>query len=132
VQHAGFTHEILADLMGSRDVGQLLIEHAGERQQVVALVLQCDAQRANAPHIFGFALCQFLNDKVEQLLPRGQRRAGQCQDVMAQPLGERSDVARQPIRLGLGLSRLFQLDSKRFVWAALAGAVDPVVQLLAP
>jgi hypothetical protein len=51
---------------------------------------------------------------------------------MAQPLGECSDVARQPIRLGLGLSRLFQLDSKRFVWTTLAGAVDPVVPLLAP
>jgi hypothetical protein len=113
-------------------VGQPLIGHAGEREQVVALVLQCEAQRANAPHILELALCQFLNDKVEQLLLRGQRRAGQCQGVMAQPLGERSDVTSQPIRLALGLSRLFQLDRKRFVWTLLAGAVDPVVQLLAP
>jgi hypothetical protein len=28
--------------MGLRDVDQLLIEHTGERLQVVALVLQCD------------------------------------------------------------------------------------------
>jgi hypothetical protein len=40
VQHAGFTHEILADLMGLRDVGQFRIEHAGERQQLVALALR--------------------------------------------------------------------------------------------
>jgi hypothetical protein len=92
----------------------------------------CDAQRADAPHIVGFAPCEFRNDEVEQLLPRGQRRAGQCQDVMVQPLGERWDVARQPIRLGLGLSCLFLLDCMRFVWIPLAGAVDPVARFLAP
>jgi hypothetical protein len=36
---------------------------------------------------------------VEWLLSRGQRRAGQCQDVMAEPLGEYSDVTSRPIRL---------------------------------
>ena len=55
---------------------QLRIEHAGEVEQVFALALQCDPQQADAPHIFGFALYQFLNEEVEQLLPRGQRQAG--------------------------------------------------------
>jgi hypothetical protein len=109
VQHAGFTHEILADRTGLRDVGQLRIEHAGEGEQVVALVPQGDAQRANAPHILRFALYQFLNDKVEQFLSGGPRRTGQCQDVVAQPFGERSDIARQTTRL----SQLIHAESRK-------------------
>ena len=65
MQHAGFPHEGRGDGMGLRDDGQLLIEHAGKGEQVVALVLQGNAQRANTPLILGLALCQFGNDEVD-------------------------------------------------------------------
>jgi hypothetical protein len=76
----------------------------GKGERVVALVLHGNAQRVNAPLIPGPPLCWFGNDEVEQLLPRGQCRAGQCRDIMAQPLGERSDVARQVNCVGLDLT----------------------------
>src|SRR5271166_2567617 len=74
---------------------------------------------------------QLLDDEVEQHLPRGQGWPGKRQNIMAQPLGERSDVASQPIRPGLGLPRKLQLDDKPVVWTTLAGAVDLGLQLLA-
>ena len=37
--------------MGSRDAGQFLVEHASEGEQVVTLVPQRDAHRANAPQV---------------------------------------------------------------------------------
>jgi hypothetical protein len=36
VQYAGFPHEIVADLTGLHELGQLLIERAGERQGSVS------------------------------------------------------------------------------------------------
>ena len=97
--------------MGARDVGQLGVEHAGEGEQGVALVLQRDPHRADAPHVLRLAGGQFFNDEVEQLSPRGQVRAGQRQDVMAQPVDERSDVTSELTRLGFGLSRHVQLGA---------------------
>jgi len=79
----------------ARDRGQLGVEHAGEGEQVVALVLQGDADRADTPWVLGLPGRQLLDDEVEQLPPRCQVRAGQGQNVMAQPLGERSDIAGQ-------------------------------------
>ncbi len=79
--------------MGARDRGQLVVEHAGEGEQLVALVLQRDADRADAPWVLGLVGREFLDDKVEQLPPRRQDWSGQGQNVMAQPLGERSDIA---------------------------------------
>ena len=79
--------------MGARDAGQFGIEHAGEGEQVVALVLQGDAHRADAPRFLALAGHQLRDNEVEQLPPRRQVRAGQGQDVVAQPLDERSDVA---------------------------------------
>ena len=79
--------------MGARDAGQLGVEHAGEGEQVVALVLQGDAHRADAPRVLGLAGHQLRDDEVEQLPPGRQVRAGYGQDVVAQPLDERSDVA---------------------------------------
>ena len=117
--------------MGVCDGDQLFIEYAGEAEQFIALVPQRDAHRADAPWILGLEVCQFLDDEVEQRLARGQRRAGQCQYVMTQPLGECTDVAGQPKRLDLGLPRTIQLDSKFIVRSTLACAVDPVLQLLA-
>jgi hypothetical protein len=132
MQHTGFTHERLGDVMGLRDAGQFRIEYAGEGEHVVALIPQRDAHRANASGILGFAALQFRDDEVEQCLPRGQVRPRQRQNVMAQPLGERSNVASQPTRLGFGLPRKLQLEDKIVVWTKLAGAVDLVLQLLAP
>ena len=130
MQHAGFTHEGLGNEKGLRDVGQFRVEHAGEGEQIVTLVLQCDAHRANAPYIDRLTVHQLLDDEVEQHLPRGQGRPGQRQNVMAQPLSERSDVACQRLRLGLGLPR--QLYGQLIGWTKLARAADLGLQLLAP
>jgi len=93
----------------------LAMVHIGEGEQGVALVLQRDTHRADASCISKFAARKLLDDEVEQHLPGGQDWSGQRQNVMAQPLGERSDVARQPMRLGLGLPRKRQLDGKLVV-----------------
>jgi len=52
VQQARLTHQGLGDGVGLRDIGQFLVEHAGEGEQVVALVLQRDPHRAEASVIF--------------------------------------------------------------------------------
>ena len=132
MQHACFTHEGLGDGVGLRDRGQLGIEHAGEGEQVVALVLQRDPHRADASCIPGLALRQLLDDEVEQRLPGGQGWARKRQNVMAQPLGECPDVAGQRMRLGLGLPGQHQLGGKLVVGTTLAGAADLGLQRLAP
>jgi hypothetical protein len=68
-----------------RDVGQLGIEHAGEGEQVVALVLQGDPHRANAPWVLVLAGGELGDDEVEQLSPRcqvwlWQGQNGDCQE----------------------------------------------------
>ena len=75
------------------DAGQLGLEHAGEGEQVVALVLQRHAHRADAPRVLGLAGGELFDDEVEQLPPGRQVRAGQGEDVVAQPVHERPDVA---------------------------------------
>jgi len=55
--------------------------------------LQRDTHRADASEIPRLAGREFLDDEVEQRLPGSQGRSGQSQNVMAQPLGERSDIA---------------------------------------
>ncbi len=52
-------------------------------------------------------------------------RAGpaQSQNVMAQPVDECSDVARQLMRLGLGLPRKRQLGGKLVVWTPRASVL---------
>jgi hypothetical protein len=79
--------------VGARDGGQLGVEQAGEGEQVVTLVLQGDAHRTDASRVLALAGGQFRDYEVEQLSPRRQVRAGQGQNVVAQPLDERSDVA---------------------------------------
>ena len=59
-------------------------------------------------------------------------KAGQGQTIVAQPVNERSDVASQPVRLGLGLPSKVSLSDKLVVWIALAGTADPGLQRLAP
>ena len=86
MQSACFTHDGLGYFIGLCDGDQFSIEHTGEREQIVALVLQCDAHRANASWIPGLPARQFRDGEVEQRSPRGQGRPGRCQNVMAQPL----------------------------------------------
>jgi hypothetical protein len=117
--------------MSSRDGGQFVVEHTGEREQVVALVLKRYPYRADVLCIRRLTARQFLNDEVEQHLPRRQGRSGKRQNIVAQPLGERSDVARQPGYLGLDLPGNVQLGNQLVVWAVPAGAVDPGLQFLA-
>jgi hypothetical protein len=50
------------------DPGEFRIEHAGERQQVITLVLQRDAHRADASRILRLAGGELLDDEVEQRL----------------------------------------------------------------
>src|SRR3954463_2107268 len=83
-----------------------------EGEQVVALVLQRDAHRANASGVLGLTALQFRDDEVKQHLPSSRARSGQRQNVMAQPLGEQSDVADQTTGPDLGLPRKLQLDDK--------------------
>ena len=68
--------------------------------------------RANASRILMLAPAQLIDDEVEQLLPNGQARTGQSQNVVAQPLSERSDVAGKRLRLCLTLTGCLQLTTK--------------------
>ena len=131
MQQARLTHEGLGDGEGACDVGQLGVEHAGEGEQVVALILQCHADRADASCVLGLASGELGDDEVEQLLPRCQVWAGQGENVVAQPVDERSDVAGQPMRLGLGLPRRPQLGGELVIWTPLPGAASLGLQRLA-
>jgi hypothetical protein len=132
MQNAGFPNKRIGEFLTSRDGGQFTVENTGEGEQIVALVLQRDAHRANPPCILSLALRQFRNDEIEQYLPGRQVRTRQRQHVVAQPLREHSHVADEPAGLNLGLPRQFQLDDKLIVRARLAGAVDRDLYLLAP
>jgi len=131
VQHTCFTHKGFGNGVGLRDVSQFVIEHAGEGEQGAALVLQRDTHRANASRILGLAARQLLDDEVEQHLLSGQGWTRKRQNIMAQPLDERSDVAGQLIRFGLGLPGKRQLGDKLMVWTTLAGATGLGLQHLA-
>src|SRR3954463_10737677 len=48
MQQTGFPDQGFGDGMSVRDGGQFRVEHAGKCEQVVTLVLQCDAQRTDA------------------------------------------------------------------------------------
>ena len=74
MQQARLAHQGFGDGVGARDVGQLGVEHAGEGEQVVALVLQRDPHRADASRVLRLASRQLLDDEVEQLAPRRQGR----------------------------------------------------------
>jgi hypothetical protein len=52
-QHAGLAHEGRRYFEGPRDAGLLLVERAGEGEQIVALAPQRDAHRADARASFG-------------------------------------------------------------------------------
>ena len=64
--------------VNNQDVAKLLecnlihCNQLGNATQVVALVLQCNPQRTDAPHIFRLAFRQLFDNEVEQHLPSGQ------------------------------------------------------------
>ena len=45
--------------------GQLGVEHAGEGEQIVALVVPRDPHRADVSHVFGLAGGELGDDEVE-------------------------------------------------------------------
>jgi len=103
VQHARGAHDAFRQFVGARDRGQFVVDYAGEREQVVALVLQRDAYRADATGIDRLAPGKLGDDEIKNFLANVQARAGQRQDVVGEPGGERSDVASQSVRTSFGL-----------------------------
>ena len=83
--------------------GELVLLHADECQQIVTLFAQRLADRADAVRAEGLAAAQLGDHEVEQLPPRGQRRAGLGQDVLAHPVGQDADIGRQLDGAGFGL-----------------------------
>ena len=132
MQQARLAHEGLGDGVSLRDLGQFVVEHAGEGEQVIALVLQRDPHRAEASCVLALAGGELGDDEVEQLSPRRQVRPCQNQNVVAQPVHERSDVAGQPVRPSLVLLGQRQLSGKLVVGTTLARAADPGSQGPAP
>ena len=53
---------------------KLAVEHDGEREQVVALVLERDSHGADALLVPVLPRLQFGDDEVEHRLPRGETR----------------------------------------------------------
>jgi hypothetical protein len=124
VQQAGFAHERLRDVEDLRDGGQFLVEHAGESEQIVALVSQRDAHRADAPCILRLETLQFIGDEVKQLSPCAQVRSGQRQNVVAQPLDEGADTTGQFTHSGLGLACQRQFGDERVLRIRLIRTAD--------
>ena len=71
-----------------------VVKHVGEGEQVIALVLQGDAHRADAAWIFRLALVKFIDNKVVQLAAGRQIGPRQRQDVTLQPPGKRTKIVR--------------------------------------
>ena len=93
MQKASFPNNRTGQFVTPGDGGQFAVENTGEGEQIVALVLQCDAHRANPPCILRLTLRQFRDDEIEQNLPGRLGRTSQHQHVVAQPLREHSHVA---------------------------------------
>ena len=67
VQYTHGTHEMFRQFVNACDRRQLVVEYTGEREQVVALVLQRNAHRPNAAAIVGRAPAKLGDDEVEQI-----------------------------------------------------------------
>jgi hypothetical protein len=74
MRNAGFPTKRKGKLLHSCDGNQFVVKNTGEGEQIVALVLQRDAHRADPPCIFGLAACQFRDEEIEQYLPCRQGR----------------------------------------------------------
>jgi hypothetical protein len=74
---------------------ELLVQHAREGRQIVALVLQGHAHGANACEIFRFTLPKLRDDEVEQILTGRQIGLGQRQGIaLSHRVGVRRSSAR--------------------------------------
>ena len=89
--------------MSACDRSQLVVEHAGEREQVVALVLQRDAYWADATRIGKLPPTELYGDEIENFITNFQVRTGQGQNIVGEPGDERSDVAGKRMRCCFGL-----------------------------
>lgn len=103
MQHACGAHDVFRQFVGARDHSQLVVEHSGEREEVVALTFQCRAYRPDAALVIPLAPFHLSDDEVEHLLSDVQARTGQRQDVVGEPCGERSNVAGKRMRSCFGL-----------------------------
>jgi hypothetical protein len=129
MEHARFAHDQLADGMGLRDAGQLLIEHTGGGERILALALQRYTHRDE------YVAHSRVRDAPDCSTTKSNssRRIASSGPASAKtpwlnhwggfgcPAPARRCSSRLP--------RQFQLGDKCVVWTTLAGTVDPVVQL---
>ena len=66
-------------------------------------------------HIKKYHYPNLPDAQIAETLSRGEGRPRQRQSVMAEPLGERADVARQRMRLGFSLTGAFQFGGEAAV-----------------
>ena len=59
MQNAGFPNKRNGKLLRSRDGNQFVVKNTGEGEQIVALILQRDAHRADTSCILGLPAHQF-------------------------------------------------------------------------
>jgi len=107
-----------------RDDRQFFIEHTGESEKIVSLILERDTHGTDALPVVRLAAGQLVDDEIKQHLTRGQNRTGECQNVMVQPLGERADIAGQPTRPGFVPPRERQFSDKVAI-VTTASTIDP-------
>jgi hypothetical protein len=110
VQQAGFAHEGLRDLEGLRDGGQFLVEHAGEGEQIIALVAQRDAHRADAPRILWLETLQFIG-RPSRTWGVNKNRTNTWRsewDGRGGPDGQKQEAAASCSPPGFGRSHVYQ------------------------
>jgi hypothetical protein len=125
MQQTGLADQIVRHRRRARDGGQLVIEHADEGEQVVALVLQGHAHLADARRIFRLTLMQFIDERVEQRMTGCQISARQCQDVALQPPGKRAKVVSELMRVCFEATQFGKLGDQQTVLTASTGVGEP-------
>lgn len=66
MQHTGRAYKFECHVVSARNGVETVVHHAGEREKIVALVLQRTPQYANAWRVLRFTLQQFGDDEVER------------------------------------------------------------------
>ncbi|MFL9868514.1 hypothetical protein PQR67_30470 [Paraburkholderia fungorum] len=66
MQHTGRAYKFECHVVSARNGVETVVQHAGEREKIVALVLQRTPQYANAGRGLRFTLQQFGDDEVER------------------------------------------------------------------
>ncbi len=77
------------------DDDELLVKHAYEGQQILALVREGAAHRANAMGTERFQGCEFVQDTIKEAPACRQIGTSERQDVIVQPVGKDSDILAQ-------------------------------------